>query len=120
MSQKDCCCSLAPYFKVHRGKLTAFKKGCKAFIEKTRKEPGCMYYGFSFDGDVAHCREGYTDADALLAHLENVDALLQKALKIADLVRLEVHAPKSEMGQLKKAMAGMKPQFFTLDGGFRI
>jgi len=119
MSQKDRCCSLAPYFKVHRGKLTAFRKGCKAFIEKTRKEPGCLYYAFSFDGGMVHCREGYTDADALLAHLENVGTLLQKALKIADLVRLEVHAPKDEMPKLKKAMAGLNPQFFVLEGGFR-
>ena len=120
MSNKDRCCSLAPYFKVHKGKLATFKKGCKKFIEQTRKEPGCLYYGFSFDGDVAHCREGYADVDALLFHLENVGAQLQEALKIADLVRLEVHAPAAEMKKLKKALAGMKPQFFTLEDGFRI
>jgi hypothetical protein len=68
---------------------------------------------------MVHCREGYKDADALLAHLENVGALLQKALQIAELVRLEVHAPKAEMPKLKKAMAGLNPQFFVLEGGFR-
>jgi len=119
MSEKDRCCSLVPYFKVHKGKLTAFKKNCKRFIERTRKEPGCLYYGFSFAGDVVHCREGYADAAALLFHLENVGALLQEALTIADLVRLEVHAPATEMKKLRRALAGMKPEFFTLEGGFR-
>ncbi len=39
------------------------------------------------------CREGYIEADGLLAHLANVDALLKEALKIADLTR-EVHGPR--------------------------
>ena len=70
MTVPDTCCTLAPYFKVHEGQLAAFKKGCEAFVEKTRSEPNCLFYGFSFDADEAHCREGYKDAESLLFHLD--------------------------------------------------
>lgn len=119
MTNKDTCCTLVPYFKIHEGQVDAFRAGCSAFIEKTRTEPGCMFYAFSFDGDVAHCREGYADAAALLSHLENVDALLQETLKIADLTRLEVHAPAAEQDKLRGPLAGLNPQFFEILDGFR-
>ncbi len=119
MSNQDSCCTLVPYFKVHQGQLAAFREGCRKFVEKTSTEPGCMFYGFSFDGDEAHCREGYEDADALLHHLDNVGALLEEALKISDLTRLEVHAPESELDKLREPLSELNPQFFTLEVGFR-
>jgi len=119
MTAPDTCCTLTPYFKIHDGQVAAFREGCNAFVEKTRSEPGCMFYGFSFDGNDAHCREGYEDANALLAHLENVGALLEEALKIADLTRLEVHAPGEQLALLREPLAGLNPQFFTLEMGFR-
>ena len=119
MATQDKCCTLVPYFKVHAGKLADFKGLCEQFVAKTDTEPKCLYYGFSFDGDQAHCREGYADAAAVLAHLENVGDLLQQALKIADLTRLEVHGPKQELDQLRGPLTDLKPQFFTLEYGFR-
>ena len=76
MATQDKCCTIVPYFKVKDGKLEAFKSLCEQFVEKTGKEPKCLYYGFSFDGDQVHCREGYADADGLLFHLENVGSLV--------------------------------------------
>lgn len=119
MTTKDKCCTIVPYFKVSRGKLPAFQKLCGQFITKTKDEPRCLYYGFSFNGDQVHCREGYEDAEGLLAHLGNVGPLLDKALKIAELTRLEVHGPKEELAKLRKPLAKLKPQFFTLACGFR-
>lgn len=119
MATDDTCVTIVPYFKIHDGKLDEFKAGCDAFVEKTMTEPGALYYGFSFDGDVAHCREGYSDAAALLAHLENVGPLLQEALKISDIQRLEVHGPESELATLREPLAALNPQFFTLEYGFR-
>jgi quinol monooxygenase YgiN len=119
MTTLDTCCTLVPYFKIHDGQRRAFKNGCEAFVEKTRSEPNCLFYGFSFDGDEAHCREGYADAESLLFHLDNVGALLQEALKISDLTRLEVHAPESELALLRESLAGLNPQFFALEMGFR-
>jgi quinol monooxygenase YgiN len=119
MATQDKCCSLAPYFKVFEGKLPAFRALCEQFVAKTQKEEACLYYAFSFDGDQVHCREGYRDAAGVLAHLENVGALLQESLKIAAITRLEVHGPADELTKLRAPLAGMKPQFFTLEVGFR-
>lgn len=119
MTTQDKCCSIVPYFKVHEGKLDAFKTLCEQFVDKTVMEPKCLYYGFSFDGEQAHCREGYKDAQGVLAHLENVGALLEEALKIADLTRLEIHGPRDELEKLKEPLADLNPQYFTLEYGFR-
>lgn len=119
MATEDTCCTLVPYFKLHAGKLGEFKALCAQFVAKTEPEPGCLHYAFSFDGDNAHCREGYADAAGVLAHLENVGALLQEALKIADLTRLEVHAPAAELDKLRAPLKDLSPQFFTLEMGFR-
>lgn len=119
MELSDNCCTIVPYFQIHEGQLEAFKAGCAAFVETTSQEPGCLHYGFSFDGDLAHCREGYRDAESLLAHLDNVGPLLKGALKISDITRLEVHGPAHELDKLREPLAALKPQFFTLECGFR-
>ena len=119
MSVPDKCCTLGPYFKVSSGKLKAFKALCEQFVAKTNEEIKCIHYGFSFDGDQAHCREGYKDAEGLLAHLDNVGPLLEEALKIAKFTRLEVHGPEEELAKLREPLAKLKPQFFTLEYGFR-
>ena len=120
MSTPDTCCSIAPYFKVAPGKLDEFKALTARFIEKTRSEPKCVHYAFSFDGDAVHCREGYDGAAGLLAHLENVGALLGEALKIAEVTRVEVHATAADIEQLREPLKGLNPQFFVLQsGGFR-
>jgi quinol monooxygenase YgiN len=116
----DTCCSLAPYFEVAEGKLDEFKALGDKFVERTRSEPGCVYYAFSFSGQAAHCRECYDNAAAMLAHLDNVGALLQEALKIARISRLEVHGPAAELDKLRGPLAGLNPQWFTLaEGGIR-
>jgi len=119
MTTQDKCCSIVPYFKVHSGKLEAFRALCEQFVEKTNDEPKCLYYGFSFDEDQVHCREGYEDADGVLAHFGNVGSLLEEALKIADLTRLEIHGPEEELTKLREPLAAFNPQFFTLEYGFR-
>ncbi len=119
MSAQDKCCTIVPYFKVSSGNMDTFKKLCEQFVTKTSGETKCLYYGFSFDGDEAHCREGYEDAEGLLAHLDNVGALLEEALKIAKITRLEVHGPEEELAKLRKPLAKLQPQFFTLEYGFR-
>ena len=119
MENTDTCCTIAPYFKIQADKLDDFKKLCTQLVEKSSREPNCLFYGFTFKGDQAHCREGYADAEAVLAHLENIGPLLQEALKMADLSRLEVHSPEAELAKLRQPMAGLNPEFFTLEYGFR-
>ena len=119
MATQDTCCTIVPYFKISSGKLEDFKALSEKFVEKTSGEPKCLYYGFSFDGDQAHCREGYENAEAVLTHLESVGPLLEEALKIADLTRLEIHGPEEELVKLREPLADLKPQFFILEYGFR-
>jgi quinol monooxygenase YgiN len=109
--------SLYPYFKVHPGKLGTFKAGLPAFVEKTKSETKNLFYDFTINGDEVHCREAYVDAEGLVAHLQNVDAVLKEALKIADLIRLEVHGPASELDKLREPLAGLKPAFFSIEAG---
>jgi quinol monooxygenase YgiN len=119
MATQDKCCTIVPYFKVPSGKLPAFKSLCEQFVAKSREESKCLYYGFSFNGDQAHCREGYADAEGALAHLANVGPLLDEALKMVELTRLEIHGPEEELAKLREPLAKLNPQFFTLEYGFR-
>lgn len=107
--------SLHPYFKVHPGKLEDFKAKLPAFIEKTATEEKNLFYGFSINGDEIFCREGYVDAEGVLAHLDNVGAMLAEAFKIADLTRLELHGPAQELEKLKRPLAHLKPAWFTVE-----
>lgn len=119
MFKADTCCTLVPYFDIHEGQIEAFKALGQQFVERTGSEPGCVHYAFSFAGRSAHCREGYDNAEAMLAHLQNVGALLGEALKIAKIVRLEVHAPAAEIEKLRAPMAQLDPTFYALEPGIR-
>lgn len=119
MATQDKCCSVVPYFQIHNGKQDAFKELCERFIEKTKVEPGCLYYGFSFNGDKAHCREAYNGAEALLAHLGSVGALIDEALTVSDITRLEVHGTEEELQKLYEPLKGFNPEYWQLEYGFR-
>jgi quinol monooxygenase YgiN len=108
--------SLHPYFKVHPGQLKTVKAGFPRFIEKTATEEKNLFYEFTVNGDEIFCREGYTDAEGVLAHLDNVGALLAEMLTMADLTRVELHGPATELEKLKKPLAHLNPAFFALEG----
>ena len=109
--------SLHPYFKAHPGKIAEIIAGLPAFVEKTKTEAKCVYYGFTVNGDEIFCREGYSDAEGVLAHLENVGPELGAMLKVADLTRIEVHGPAAELEKLKGPLAQLNPAFFVSDCG---
>jgi len=119
MDTMDECCTLAPYFKIHEGQLDAFKKICTAFVEKTSTEPKCQFYGYTFSGNEAHCREGYEDAEAVLFHLKNVGALLKDVLEISEITHFEIHGPESQLALLREHFAALNPKFFSSEVGFR-
>src|SRR5438874_9390118 len=107
--------TLHPYFKVHPRKLEIFKAAFPAFIEKTAAEEKNFFYGFTINGDEIFCREGYTDAGGVLAHLDNVGALLAEALKSAGLIRVELHGPAKELDKLRGPLAHLNPAWFPLE-----
>jgi quinol monooxygenase YgiN len=106
--------SLHPYFKVHPGKIDEIKALLPRFVEKATTEEACLFYAFSMNGNEFFCREAYENAAELLAHMGNIAGLLAKAMKIADLTRIEVHGPASELDKLKDPLAYLKPAFFAL------
>ena len=100
MNQLSRFVSFHPYFKVPPDKMPYLKAILPEFAAKTRNETGNLFYEFTINGDEVFCREGYINAEALLAHLENVSAMLEQALAMADLIRIEVHGPAAELAKL--------------------
>jgi quinol monooxygenase YgiN len=111
--------SLHPYFKVHPGKLDAIKAILPRLVQKTATEGAVLLYEFTMNDDELFCREGYENAEGLLAHLDNVGALLAEATKMADLTRVEVHGPAKEPEKLKAPLAHLSPTWFTIEGPSR-
>ena len=119
MPTSDTCCTIVPYFKISDENLPKFKAMCEQFVALTQKEDRVLYYGFAFNGNTAHCREGYVDAEGVLAHLQNVGELLHQALAISELERLEIHGPAEELAKLKEPLADLNVTYFELECGFR-
>jgi quinol monooxygenase YgiN len=84
------------------------------FVAKTRAETQNLFYEFSINGDEVFCREGYLNAEALLEHLGNVGAMLEASMKMAELIRIEVHRPAAELEKLKRTLARLRPAWFVL------
>jgi quinol monooxygenase YgiN len=116
MNQLSGFVSLHPYFKVPPDKMPHLKAILPEFAAKTRTESGNLFYEFSINGPEVFCREGYVDAEALLAHLANVGAMLAQALTMADLIRIEIHGPAAELQKLREPLAHLNPAWFELYG----
>lgn len=105
--------SIHPYFKIRPGNLEAVRALLPALVTKTATEPKNLFYDFTLDGEVLFCREGYADAEGLVAHLDNVGPLVAEMLKLADLTRVEVHGPAAELAKLAAPPAALKPVWFA-------
>ena len=106
-------------FDIPDANRPAFESLVEEFVEATRQETGCLYYGFCFNGGQALCREGYVDGDAFLAHLDNVGELFARAQKLADVTRMELHGPAAEIDKLREPLAELDIVYYTLETGFR-
>jgi len=109
--------SIHPYFKPHEGKLAEFIAGMPAFIERTRSEESVIFYDFTVCGGVVFCREAYIGGEGALRHLENVGDLLGEALKLAELIRLEVHGSAAELDKMRESLKDLPVQWFILENG---
>ena len=110
--------SIHPYFTISdKEKAHPF---LVEFVEKTKNESKCLYYGFSFHENEMHCREAYENAQGVLEHLNNVGALIAKILSsgYATLSKIEVHGPAEELVQLESPLAHLNPAFFNIEYGF--
>ena len=121
MATDDTCVTVHPYFVVKEGEMDGVRSYLKKFVELTRSEQDCLYYGFTICGNKLHCREGYSDGDAALVHLGNVGPLLQELLGSgkAELTDLQIHGPEEELAKLREPLADLNPSYWVLDLGFR-
>lgn len=117
MSQPSNVVSIHPYFKARPGRLAEAKAMLPRFIARAAAEPLLLHYDFTINGDEIHCREAYAGAAGLLAHVENIGAVLGEFLKLVDLTRLEVHGPADELAKLKGPLADLKPAWFVYECG---
>lgn len=119
MPTDDTCCTIQPYFKIHEGKMDEFKAVAERMVAETASEPKCLYYGFSYEGNEAYCREAYEDAEGLLFHAQHLGPLLGELMQYCDMARFEVCGPAEELEKLKEPMADMAPRYLVLENGFR-
>lgn len=109
--------SIHPYFKPHEGKFDEFVSHLQTFVDKTASEEAVLFYDFTICDDVIFCREAYVGAAGALTHLENVGAMLEQALEISDLLRLEVHGPAAELDQMREPLKDLPVEWFILKTG---
>lgn len=117
MSKLSTAVSIHPYFQIFPGKEGEFQEVIATFIKTTGTEDGCLYYDFTLNGDEAFCREAYTNGDTALIHLENVGQVIEKALTIATMTRLEIHGPEAELEKMRGPLASLNPAWFAHQGG---
>lgn len=113
MKELSAAVSLHPYFKAKPGNMGEIKKLLPAFMSTTANEEANLHYDFTINGDEIFCRESYADAKGILDHLTNVGNLLNQMLTLADLTRLEVHGPSTELDKLRDPLANLKPAWFV-------
>jgi len=119
MSKLSKAVSIHPYFKINKGCVDEFKALIEKFIARTSTEETCLYYDFSMNGDVAFCREAYDDADAVLAHLENVGNHIEASGAISEMFKLEMHGPAEELDKLRGPLAELPVEYFVHAGGMQ-
>ncbi len=88
-------------------------------MAKTATDEACECYDFTIhEGDnIVFCREAYEGAAGALAHLENVGALLEQALGISELIRLELHGAEEELAALREPLKELNPDWFVFQTG---
>jgi len=123
-TENDTACHLYPYFDLKD--TTKFKQIWRdaygATVNAVEEEKMVAYaFVFKDDGSMALCREAYEDASGVLNHLGNVDAALKAVLEpdVANLHRLELHGPASEIEKLKPALEPLGCKFFVSEWGYR-
>lgn len=103
---------LSARFKIHPGKVDAFKATAQACLACVReKEPDAIQYDWFFNQDETECvvRETYASSDALLAHIGGLGDLLGNLLASSDLF-VELYGKPSEA--LVQACEGLAIEVF--------
>ena len=117
MISRESVVSIHPYFRVKPGKMAEARDFLSQMVARTTAETANLYYDFTIKGDVVFCREAYVGADGLLKHIENVGPVLAEFLKIADVLRVEIHGAATSLEKLKGPFANLNPEWFVFECG---
>ena len=92
----------------------------KKFVESTKKEEGCIYYGWTVSGDKLFCREAYKDGDAANAHLANVGKHIEEILAdgVAKLDSIEIHGMPKCLEKVKPGTKDLGTKYYEVHSGF--
>ena len=94
--------------------MAEFQAWLPEFVAGARTEPGCLYFDFTANGDVVHCREAYDGGAAALDHIVGVRPLLEKIAPISDVLRFEIHGAEEELAHMRPALAGRPIDWYVL------
>lgn len=111
-------CSIHPHFEI-----LDFDKAepiMSDFLEKTRIEKNCLYYGWCRKGSHLYCREAYTDGDAINDHLENIQDCIEAILAdgVARLTEISIMGPAVELAKVKPGTEKLGTVYYNAAGGF--
>jgi len=113
-------CTIQPVFRVVDWE--AVLGYLPKFVEATRGEAGCLYYGFTVDTEkkFCACREAYVDGAAMVAHLDNVGGLIGEMLSsgAAVLETVEAHGPALELAVAKEKLDPLGTTYFEFQCGY--
>jgi quinol monooxygenase YgiN len=110
--------TISPHFEVPPNRTEALRRLCERFVQAVAEDAGCVRYSWGFDGSRARCREDFIDADAALAHFARVAALTDEMSQLAQLVSLEVLAPRTELDKLRPVLTERGHHLFEVQIGF--
>ena len=90
------------------------------FVEATKREAGCVYYGWSIAGDKLFCREAYVDGAAANAHLANVGPQIGKILAdgVCTLDEIHIHGPADQLELVKPGTKDLGTVYYGQHSGF--
>jgi hypothetical protein len=117
MTHRENVVSIHPYFRVKPGKMSEAMEFLDQMVARTSTETDNLYYDFTIKGDVVFCREAYLGAEGLLKHIDNVGPVLSEFLKIAEVLRVEVHGARAHLEKLKGPLTDLNPEWFVLECG---
>lgn len=105
--------TIEPFFHVAEGKGEDFKKVVTEFLETTKAAGNkhTEYYGFASSGSGSfYCREGYSNAQGVLDHLNDVGAIVKgKAVPLCSSFSVRIVGPKAELDKLREPITAAVP-----------
>lgn len=98
---------------IHDGKMAEFMATatkCRSIVAEKEQKTNLLYDWF-VRGRTCEVRETYTDSDAFLLHLSNVEEALGELLRLANLVVIRIYGEPSV--EVMTALIGLPVEVYT-------